>query len=487
MRKIYVVIYLLLFTALAGCKKFEKFQTDPNKPTLASPDLVLTNIEVAAFKEIDIASALASRQMAYTDGVDNSQYYGWQRAGFGDYNNLRQVVQMENEATRVNKPVYMSLGKFFRAFFIMRLTLTFGDVPYSEALKGGSDENFTPAYDKQEDIFLQVLDQLKAANNELDETGASIQGDVIFGGSIKKWKQLINSFSLRVLITLSQKEGNTKLNVKQRFSEILNNPTQYPLFTGNGDNAQLVFYDLQNNRYPYFNNNGLQTAYYMEETFVNMLKGLKDPRLFRMADKAPDHTNQADDDFNAYGGIMGSATINENSTRVAAGEASKIDARYYHDPVNEPSVSMGYAELQFILAEAVVRGWISGSADDFYKKGIQASMEFYKIAPEGITAYLAQPAVQLPKGGELQAIITQKYIGSFLNTGWLSFYEQRRTGFPVFDVSGGGVLNNKQIPKRWMYPENEFDLNRNNVTAAIDRQFPAGDNINGQMWLLIKE
>ncbi len=487
MRKIYVVIYLLLFTALAGCKKFEEFQTDPNKPTQASPDLVLTNIEVDAFSEINLSCPLASRQLAYTDGVDNNQYYGWQRAGFGDYDNLRQVVQMEAEATRTNKPVYMALAKFFRAYFVMRLTLTFGDVPYSEALKGRSDENFTPAYDKQEDVFLQVLELLKDANNALDANSANIQGDVIFGGSIKKWKQLINSFSLRVLITLSQKEGNTKLNVKQRFNDIFSNPAQYPIFTGNGDNAQLTYYDLQGNRYPYFNNNGLQTAYYMEETFVNLLKDLKDPRLFRMADKAPDHANLADDDFNAYGGIMGSATINENSTRVAAGEASKIDARYYHDPINEPSVAMGYAELQFILAEAVVRGWISGSADDFYKKGIRASMEFYKIAPEGITAYLAQTAVQLPKGAELKAIITQKYIGSFVNTGWLPFYEQRRTGFPVFDVSGGGVLNNKQIPKRWMYPETEFDLNRSNVTAAIDRQYPAGDNINGQMWLLIKE
>jgi hypothetical protein len=57
--------------------------------------------------------------------------------------------------------------------------------------------------------------------------------------------------------------------------------------TGNVDNAQLTFYDIVGDRYPYFNNNDIQTAYYMEETFVDMLKGYKDPRLFSFADKAP--------------------------------------------------------------------------------------------------------------------------------------------------------------------------------------------------------
>jgi len=485
MRKIFVTICVLLLTGLAGCKRFEAFQTDPNRTTQATPDLLLTNIAVKAFNEISLSCPLASRQLVYTDGVNNNQYYGWQRASYGDYDNLRQVLQMEAEAQRVEKPVYLALAKFFRAYFIMRLTLTFGDVPYSQALLG-SDKQFTPAYDTQEDIFLQVLDQLKAANSELDASAGTIQGDVIYGGNITQWKQLINTFSLRVLTSLSQKEGNTRLNVRQRFSEIVNNPAEYPLFTGNADNAQLPFYDLQDNRYPYFNNNDLQTAYYMEETFVNLLKDLQDPRLFRMADKAPQHAALPDDDFNAYGGVMGSATINENSTRVASGEASKIDERYYHDPVNEPSIALGYAELQFILAEGVVRGWISGNADEYYKQGIRASMECFKVPQAAIDAYIARPAVQLPAGQELTAIITQKYIASFMNSGWQAFYEQRRTGIPAFDVSGGGVLNNGKIPKRWMYPESEFDLNGQHVTDAIGRQYPGGDDINGEMWLIKK-
>lgn len=486
MRKLSIAIFCLLATAFSSCKKFEHFQTDPNKPTQATPELLLTNIETKAFNDISTSGAFASRYLVNTDGIDANQYYNWQRSGFDDFNNLRQVVKMEEEAARMNQPVYLALAKFFRAWFFMRMTLTFGDIPYSEALKG-SGEMFTPVYDKQEDIFLNILNELKTAGEQLTATDGEIRGDVIYGGKKEQWKRLINSFSLRILMSLSQKEGNAKLKVKERFAEIVNNPAKYPLMTGIADNGQLVFVDLQDNRYPYYNNNSMQTAFYLEENFVNLLKQYKDPRLFRFAQKATKFASLPDNDFNAYGGAKGSATIDENNSRVVNGEVSKIAKRYYNDPVNEPSIVLGYAELQFILAEAAVRGWISGNAADFYKKGIQASMEFCKIAPADITAYLSQPSVQLATGKELENIFNQKYISFFMNSGWQVFYEQRRTGLPVFDVSGNGVLNNKKVPKRWMYPESELNLNRQHVSDAITRQYPQGDNINGVMWLLVKE
>ncbi len=368
----------------------------------------------------------------------------------------------------------------------MRLTLTFGDVPSTEALRG-DEGGFIPVYDKQEDIFLAVLDSLQSANNALTAAADEIRGDIVYNGNIQQWKQLINSYSIRILMSLSLKENNTKLRVKQRFAEIINNPDKYPLFSGNEDNGQLKYVDLQDNRYPYYNNNDLQTAYYMEETFVNTLKGLKDPRLFRFAEKAPKQAGLPDGDFNAYGGVKGSATIDENTIRVTAGEASKIAKRYFNDPVNEPGIAVGYAELQFILAEAVLKGWMTGNADTYYKNGIQASMEFFKIAPAAITAYKTQPAVQLQPGHELENIFKQKHIAFFLNSGWQPFYEQRRTGLPIFDVSGNGMLNDKKIPKRWMYPEGELNLNQENVTAAINSQYPQGDDVNGVMWLLKKD
>jgi hypothetical protein len=480
MRKIYAVATLLLVMT-AGCKKFEEFQIDPNKSTTSTPDLLLNTVEQNAFAVLDLGAALATRQMVFTNSVSNNQYYGWTRAGFDPYSYLRQVEKMEQEATRLGKTEYLPLAKFFKAWFFLQLTNTFGDIPYTEALKGDADVP-SPVYDKQADIFLSILKDLDDANTAITANTAAVQGDIVFAGKMTKWKQLINSLSLRVLMSLSLKESNTTLDIKTRFANIVNNPSTHPLMTGNVDNGQLTFYDLQGNRYTHYNDNDLQTAYYMEETFIDLLKSKKDPRLFTFAEKAPKYASLPDNDFNAYGGVKGSAPINENNDRVVAGEASKIKARYFNNPVNEPSVALGYPELQFILAEGVIRGWIGGDAAEYYNKGVTASMQFYGIAQTDIDAYLT-----LNPYTNLQSVMTQKYLASFLGGGWQMFYEQRRTGMPVFDVSGDGVLNNKKIPVRWMYPETELQNNQQHVNDAIARQFSAGDDINAQMWLLKAE
>jgi hypothetical protein len=480
---IMLLLSLLLISGFYSCKKFDQFQSDPNRTTESTPDLLLTTIEQTVFNEVSTGAALASRQLVFTDGVASQQYYGWQRGSFDDYNNLRQVIRMETEAKRLEKPLYLGIAKFFRAYLGLRLTLTFGDVPYYSALKGDSGI-YTSQYDPQEQIFSQMLNDLDEANNILSNTVDLIQGDIIYSGDILKWRKLVNTFALRVLMNLSEKEGNSSIDMKQRFAAIVNDPAKYPLFTSNDDNAQLTFYDLQLNRYPHYNNNEMQTAYYMEESFVDTLKKLKDPRLFRIASKAPVSSALPDNDFNAYGGLNGSAPISDNTARAVAGEASKIKPRYYNDPVNEPSIAVSFSELQFLLAEAVLRGWITGDAETYYKNGIRASMEFYGISSGDIDTYLSQPEVGFQAGSELQSIITQKYIASFMNSGWLPFFEQRRTGFPEFDVSGGGVLNENRIPKRWMYPETELQLNETEVKAGIARQFPQGDDVNELMWLL---
>ncbi|MBS7567085.1 SusD/RagB family nutrient-binding outer membrane lipoprotein [Mucilaginibacter sp. Bleaf8] len=483
MKKLLLILLAGMAITQTSCKKFSEFQTDPNKSTSSTPDLLLNTIEQSAFQSTNLNVALASRQMVYTDAVSLQQYYGWTRGSYDNYNNLRQVLKMEQAASSMGKPEYLPLAKFFRAWYFLQLTQMFGDIPYNQALKG--DESISvPAYDKQEDIYLSILNDLKAANDQITGSTPAIQNDIVYNGNMQQWKRAINSLSLRVLLSLSLKENDARYEIKKRFADIVNNPNQYPVFTSNTDNAQLKFYDLQSNRYPYFNNNDIQTANYMEETFVDLLKSLKDARLFSFADKAPKFASLPATDFNAYGGARGSAPVNENNARTVAGEVSKINPRFYNNPVNEPSIALGYPELQFILAEGAARGWINGNAGDYYKKGIQASMLFYSIDQSSIDTYLAQNAVQLSAGDAIQKIITQKYIASFMNSGWQPFFEQRRTGFPAFDVSGAGVLNNKRIPKRWMYPESELRLNKQNVTSAIARQYPEGDNINGTMWLL---
>jgi hypothetical protein len=483
---------LLFIAALASCKKLQDFQVNPNNPTIADPSLVLTNLERVAFSTVTTDAALASRQLVYTQSSSNAQYYGWQRGGFS-YADITQTVKMEQEAARVNKQNYRYIGKFFRAYFIVEMTQMFGDIPYSKMMQSISNNDFTdtsatrPVYDKQEDIYLGVLNDLKIASDSISSQQVAIGGDIIYDGVIDNWKKLINSFTLRVLMSLSKKESNTTLNIKQRFNEIVSDPTKYPLFGSNADNGRLPYYNITGNQYPYYNDNSMKTDFYLDSSFVDILQGLKDPRLFVFGQPTPASALPADD-VNAYDGLVGSAPLDYNTSKRGQGKASQINKRYAYEPLNEPSLLMGYAELQFILAEAAVRGWINSNADSLYKKGIEASLEFSDFnntySGADITSYLDQPALTLQPGNEIKQIITQKYIGMFMNTGWQPFYEQRRTGYPIFETAGAGILNGGKIPKRWMYPSDEYTNNPANVQNAVKAQYPNGDDINGTMWLI---
>jgi len=506
----WLLCFLLLGCFFSSCKKFSYYQINPNLPTQADPSLLLPNVEQIFFANVSVEDDFSCRYLVNTLGADDSQYYGWTRGTF-NYNNLSQVIKMEQEAARVNKPNYKYLGKFFSSYFIVGTTQMFGDVPYSQAELSLLNNDFSaaashPAYDKQEAIYLQVLNDLQAASDSLSDSGGLISNDLIYGGSVTQWKKAINSYYLRVLMSLSLHTADATLNIAQRFNNVVSNPTKYPLFTSNADNAQLQYYDIAGSRYPYFNDSNSKIYYLMDNSFVQMLKGLNDPRLFVYAAPEGSAAGLAPTDFNAYAGLQGSAVISVNQQAQSMGNGSQFNTRYYYEPANEPSVLMSYSELQFLLSEAVIRGWITGNANSYYIAGITAAMQFsdYSFpAAQGvpytgqlysandIQTYLSQSAIPLKTGTEIQQIITQKYISMFMNDGLQPFFENLRTGFPTFEVAGAGIINQvngvNAVPKRWMYPIDEVGNNATNVNNAIKSQYPGGDNINGVMWLLQPE
>ena len=488
MKKLISILALALF--FAGCESFEDLSVDPNRASEVNPGLLLTNILVSALNVPSADAALASQYLVFTDGVADEQYYSWQRAGFGAYNSLRQVTKMIEEAERVGNDNYIGIGKFFRAYFFHGLTRTFGDVPYAEALKGEAGA-FAPAYDPQASIYAGILEELEEANALLQPTNGPIGGDFLYGGDVQKWKQLINSFRWRVLIDLSLKEGHTAINPKAQAAKIVADPVNYPVFSSNADHAQLEYIDRDGNRYPHYNNRSLQTAYYLSSTFADLLKERNDPRLVAYAKPERRAVQNGQPGFEnivgAYGGLESGAQLTANVLAASnEGKGSPVDERYHTEPTGEPCIAIGYPELQFNLAEATARGWISADAKAHYENGIRASMEFYGIPAARIQAYLAHPLVAYDPAKAIEQISTQKYLALFMHSGWESFYNQRRTGFPVFRT-GEGTQNNGQVPKRWMYPQNELDYNQGNVSAAINRQFGGSDNVNELMWLLQPE
>ncbi|MFO7745942.1 MAG: SusD/RagB family nutrient-binding outer membrane lipoprotein [Psychroflexus sp.] len=473
-----LILGLLL---LVSCQDYDEFQNDPNSTTQANPGLLLTNIEVSTLNSIDLNAAMASRHLVNVNLVEDAQYYGWDRASFGFYNTLRQVKKMEEEAENFNNQNFTAIARFFEAFIYEQITRQFGDIPQSEAMQAEAG-TFQPVYDTQEQVYLRIFELLEEANSLLEVSGPAINGDVVFQGDLLKWKKLINSFHLRVLMSLSVRENDPNLNLPSRFNSIYSNTSVYPIMESTEDNSFYTYSEETGNVYPFWRSASITTSYILEETFVERLKSFSDPRLFEMA--SPDSNSSTDDPltFDSYSGLRGSAPLNVNVARLTSGEGSSLNSRYVEDAEAEVNLSLGFAELNFILAEAAHRNWISADAESFYQEGIRASMAYYEIDDNLVEDYLAQPIIVYQASRGLEQILTQKHTAMFLNSGWEPFYDNRRTGLPEFNVDGGAIINDEGVPKRWMYPFSEINQNVENLQDAIQRQFPQGDNVNAVMW-----
>jgi hypothetical protein len=474
---IFLILSLCLFQF--SCNDQEYYQENPNQPSSTTPALLLTGICINSLYNYPLGPAYASRYLTYYERPDASVNYSWTQGSFNEYNVLRQVKKMEELATLSNEENYIGLGKFFRALLFSRLTERFGDIPYSEALQA-KEGIVKPKYDSQEDIYLGILKDLDEAHNILSVSNSAIGGDIVYNGDIAKWRKAVTVLKLRTLIHLSKKESNTKLNIKQRFATIMADPANNPLMNNNSDNTQITFNeDAVTNFYPLFESNSVSSLVSLEENIVKIMLENQDPRLFTFGDPIP---NKPVNNFSSYAGINAGLIISDQQNQ--ANNASKINKRYYKEKINEPLFYLSFAEQEFIIAEAIQRGWITGpgTAQSHYVTGIKASMQFYAIGGITIEGYLGKPKIKYNAADGLNLIALQKYLAMFCQGDWEPFYEQRRTGVPSFNV-GPATLNNGKIPKRWMYPQTEIDNNKENYLNAVERQYGI-DNVNGEMWLL---
>ena len=489
MRIKYIIASIFSIVCLiTGCQDLDKLNKNPNNPTKAEPFLILPNVSKKAFSMNGISKEYATRMIVQTDGENVNQFFKWTNGGFGTYDVMKDINKMMEEADRKGELGYVGIGHFLKAKYFYNLTLTFGDIPYTDALQG-EDKLYFPKYDSQEIVFEGILDQLELASHQLKEAEA-VKGDIIYKGDIKRWEKLVSSFKLKVLITLSKKITVGKYDVKKHFNKVF---TQESLIDNNQENGQILFFDVAGSRYPQFNSSSYGSSMYMSSTFINLLKELEDPRLFVFAQQTAKALEEGKpiNDFSSYNGGDPTVPYAENELLVQTKNISKVNSRYYADPVNEPNFILSYAELQFILAEAVVRGWITGDAEGFYNKGIEGSFGFYEVyaksmshffKKEAYTSYNNSDKVKFKKGSQvamIEQILTQKYLIMFHQAGWDIYFDHLRTGFPKFKTIEGVTP-----PTRWLYPTSEYNRNQENLKVALDRQFGGNDNIRAKVWWL---
>lgn len=486
------------------------------------------------------AKMIRSDEQPFSQSTKNNQYvlsnyayyWGVNNYGFSNtedtYDILKYAIALQTQSTAqtgntTNK--YYALAQFFKAYAGIWLAQRVGDIPFSQA---GNSTIALPKYDTQHDVYKSALALLDNANTILAPLAAAngnavldANGD-IYGFSYVQWQKLINTYRLRVLISLSKRAtDNADLNIPQQFNTIVSNPAQYPIMTSNADNMvykynqafnpySIVAFGLQ--PYNVFDNMGLP--------YVSVTSSAKDPRLFAVATPAPAQITggKLPSDFTAYVGADDNLTIAAISTNAGQGMYSSLNyTRYFASPAvfsganAEPFVFIGYPELCFNVAEAINRGWVTGqNSATWYNNGINASLALYSIsdgkvlpivdltgkalgtATANVNQFLANVAYAGDNANGLAQIFTQRYVAMFANSGWEPFYQWRRSvsaanpnGIPAWSQGNPASIGTQSgaIPRRWLYPASEATVNTANYNAALTSQFGGTDDVSKDTWL----
>ncbi len=493
-----------------SCKDFDEIGPNANRPASVPPSLVLRGV----LTDMNEAPwTLEHRQNQFWSC--NYNYYGnneyWTNVSL-NFLTLKNVIKMEEEAAKSGLVVnpYEALGKYMRAVFYVRMTQRVGDVPLDEALKGLDKKE--PVYNNQKQVYLQVLNWLDESNADFKQLIAandlSLEGDFYYGNDLKKWRKAVNTFKLRVLISLSKHESDADLKIKERFAAVISNPSEFPVMTGNSDNMNYV-YNGATQLYPTNpGNRGFDKGRYnLTETHLKGLTDRNDPRVFVIANpaKAKIASGVLPTSFAAYVGAPAAENLDDMTVKAGNGVYSFANQKRYYTTLTgpEPGVQLAYWEMCFNVAEAINRGWLAGDAKAYYDNGIKASMSFYGIADGtkipiyesdvdaqigevtvSVTTYLAQPAIVYSGNNVtgLNQILNQKYLAFFQNSGQEAYFNYRRTGVPAFH-QGVGTGNSNVIPRRWLYPSSETFYNKTNLTSALQSQFGGTDDVDNELWI----
>ncbi|GAB3505383.1 SusD/RagB family nutrient-binding outer membrane lipoprotein [Spirosoma knui] len=404
-------------------------------------------------------------------------------------NVVKQLVsvldQTKSDPLQIN--TYQA-ARIWRAYVFMILTDTYGDIPYTEAGQGYTTEIITPKYDAQQDIYKDILKELDEASTALTTAQAAVVTDILYGGDVAKWKKLGYSLMLRAGMRL------TKVDPALAGSYV-KKAVAGGVFQSNADNSTLRHTSLYNNYIANHLQAREKTNFYLAAPFVDYLKANNDPRLPIFAVRyvgAKGGQEQVAARASSDPSVQIGMPMGYNDVSIASTfAANKVVSLWDYSQVNlstvlkldSPEFHVTYAQTLLLLAEAATRGWVTGTADDYYTKGIRANLEqmasYGTTIPEAsIKAYLDAHPYNAANGLEL--INTQYWVASFLdgNEAWANF---RRSGFPALKKNPypGSEVKGDFI-RRLPYPDSEIIVNSGKLNEAITRQGP--NTLDTRVW-----
>jgi hypothetical protein len=461
----------------------DQYNVDPNRPTVVEPQALLPNLLFQSFKNrYPWEPALTMRHDVAISDRQAFQTYEWSTGSWDEYNILRDVQKMMTAPAA--KKEHIAIGHILRAYHFFFLTRMYGDIPYEHALAGEQEAEpiFHPKYNSQKEILIGILNELELANTLLTEDHNPVQGDILYQGDMMKWRKLANSYTLKILMSLSRQSNDSDLKVMEHFKRIVANPSRYPIFENTKDEVRLAYRDYELIRYPLYQDFNVQNKRFMAKPIVDLLKQLEDPRLFYYALPSQKSLENGLDkfDYNAYAGIDGSLSLTDVTQLASTGAFSRIHVdNYTTTPTGKPSLAFSYAELMLILEEAQQRKWITNT-NDYYEKSVQAAFEYYDI-PEAAKEYLAKNPLVNNTNMALQQLFEQRYILFFHQGDFEVFFEYHRTGYPVIKLGNGQATTT--VPYRMMYPLSERNTNIENYNKALQQQGITDESIMNPLWI----
>ena len=495
-KTLWLPLCIVLFAA-PGCKKntFNINDTNPNNPvpSAVSPSLLLSGalkktadivrggqtINNTIFGDPDYIELYMGYWSVSGDYIPNTQTLTYQTTtdyGADNWNSGYLVIEnlrlMESvAATDPNAGYYIAMGKIMEAFNFERLVDQYNDIPYTQALQGGTID--FPKYDKAADVYDSCLALLNAGINMImtDTANVNVENpgtyDIMFGGNMDEWIQFANTLKLKMAMNMTLASGGSAFITSALqgtstygFLEAGEDAAVQPGYTNSSEEQQSPFYfdmGLSTSGAPQQNQSYLRACSYI----VNFMAANTDTlRLYQLF--APNVNGQV------LGRPFGSnVSVGQDNQHISGMGPGLLQT------ASSSAVILPACESFFLQSEAALDGYISGNAGGLYQNAVEESFRLlqvnnpYSSADQYLTSQASNANVGFASSpNQLLTIITQAWVAYSGFDPLAAWNNWRRLGIPTsLPVSqfDGSVATH--IPYRLLYPTSEYSYNTVNVDA----------------------
>jgi len=479
MKKLLIIISV--FLAFTSCSKLEDLNKNVKDFNQVSGESLYNGATLQFMNQLSTENVNANLSLMWMQHFANTTYpdesrYDMTSRNVPNYtsNLMYRIVLMNykeaakafetqsiigiTQAQRDNQLAIVEIMTVFAWSYVFE---TFGDMPYSEAL----DYTFpSPVYDDALTVYKDLIDRLNTAMESmtLTETGMPAGYDNIFGGTVagtEMWYKFANTLKLRMGLMIYDADSDYSKDVVEAaapyvfaegevmtmnyLSSSPNQNQQYVDFVSSGRDDYVITSNLIDAMQP--------TTPAPEHSILNVT--VTDPRLKFYAIPVVGSNPPV-----YLGGAQGKAN----------GYPTFSHVNPIHLEADRPWVIMDYTEAEFLLAEAVERGFsVDGAAEEHYNNAVKSSIVFWGGTEDQADEYLAQPSVAYATAFSdwKQKIGTQAWLAYWLRGSalWNSY---RRLDYPRLFAPEGYLQEIDKVPVRLFYPNNEQTLNRVNYQAA---------------------